>query len=241
MAFDVVLNKKYTIVAEHLLNKAIHWVIMSGFEANDHRCNSCRKIFTLDDKKLNGSYYKTCRSCRDRKCITKNVNERYHECRSCRRSFSQKEDEKTCSTCLAKKTKKSKCIKCDTPIEYLLGKLHCNKCLEHIEKYKSQLIRESEECRSRILDDDDYESNKLKYIESQIHLLYYSNNITGDLTQNLRRSSVVIMHNINIYLRDSQISWKNIRLKFIKPSCLFKDPTDFPSYDNIGIEVIDGR
>jgi hypothetical protein len=30
MAFDVVLNKKYTIVAEHLLNKAIHWVIMSG-------------------------------------------------------------------------------------------------------------------------------------------------------------------------------------------------------------------
>lgn len=210
-------------------------------EIIDQKCNSCRNIFTLDDKKINGTYYKTCRECRQNKnskVVRVKKEHSEYECKSCHKIFIQIDKEKTCQSCFIKKTNMRRCNKCGSSFDYIKDKIYCDHCFNNIEKYKSQLLRESEVFRLKLIKDESYE-NKLRYIETQLHYIYYCNGITGDVNQNLRTNSISLLNQITAKIYKSNLSWQNIKLIFKKPFHLFSDKNDFSDYSNIGIAIID--
>lgn len=202
-----------------------------------HKCTKCKKEFGLYDKKRNGLYFLTCQRCRSKQVPKINTTIECGQCKSCRSVFkpNQKIDGsfyKTCIQCLAKRNGYINCEKCNVEFTYKNDTL-CDKCKLHIQKYKNQLCNRSERIRKEMLETLS-EEDKIRFLESQINYLYYCNNISGNIIENLRCCSSILYYKIRDKVTDS-INWFNLKLVFIKPLYCFDNKNDFSSHDNIDI------
>ena len=200
-------------------------------ELEEYTCKKCRRSFVPDDKKINGNYYKTCRDCRSKNNKNKDI---YHDCKSCHRSFISKDDKKTCYECRTKRNGYKSCKKCSTIIT-TEDIQYCEKCYNLIEKYKKQLLRESEEARKYVIEQGLY-SNKETFIRIQLHYLYYVNDIDiKSIELKLRCDIKRLCWNIITEIDKHKYSWNNIKLVFKKNFNKFKNPDkeDFYCYENI--------